>query len=63
VECGDVWISCRHAIDVCGGTNIIIAILNTTTNLLVGQTYSANARWSATDECGNSNTCSQTVTF
>src|SRR5204863_2626394 len=44
------------------GTNVIVAIVSTITNGLCGNTFATTRTWSATDACGNSNTCSQTVT-
>ena len=60
VQCGTAWIfDAPTASDACS-TNVTISIFNTVTNgicpLLITRT------WSAADACGNSNTCSQTVT-
>jgi hypothetical protein len=61
VMCGTVWrFDLPSALDACSGTNVTVSILNTTTNgvspMVITQT------WQATDACGNSATCSQTVT-
>src|SRR5439155_924772 len=46
-----------------GGTNLVISIVSTTTNLVghCGSTFDASRTWVATDACGNSAQCSQTV--
>ena len=49
------------ATDVADGTNVTIAIVSTTTNLLCGSSFAVTRTWSATDACGNSNRCSQTI--
>lgn len=61
VECGQSWdFDEPTAMDNCSG--VIITNISTVTNQLCGSTYSATRTWTATDQCGNSNTCSQTVT-
>lgn len=61
VECGDLWTFDEPtADDNCSG--VVIAIVRTATNGLCGSTFSATRTWSATDQCGNSNTCAQTIT-
>ncbi len=63
VECGASWdFTEPSASAICGGTNVTITILNTVTNPLIGQTFSATRTWTATDACSNSASCSQTVT-
>jgi hypothetical protein len=47
------------ASDACSGTNVIIGVLNTVTNVL---SSTITRTWLAVDLCGNANTCSQTVT-
>jgi hypothetical protein len=62
LECGTTWSFSRpSAFDICDGTNVAIRIVNTVTNALCGRTFSATRTWSASDSCGNSNTCSQTI--
>ncbi|MGD0539508.1 MAG: LamG-like jellyroll fold domain-containing protein, partial [Verrucomicrobiota bacterium] len=61
VECGTMWsFDLPAAVDACSGTNVTLTILSTVTNglcpLVITQT------WQASDTCGNSATCSQTVT-
>jgi hypothetical protein len=64
VECGVVWnFNPPSASDICDGTNLTIIIVNTVTNPLVGQTFSATRTWRAIDSCSNSSACSQTVTI
>ncbi len=63
VECGTAWaFETPTATDNCSGSNVVTSILSTVTNGLCGQTFSATRTWLATDACGNSNTCAQTVT-
>jgi uncharacterized repeat protein (TIGR03803 family) len=49
------------ALDACCGTNVTITVLNTVTNAIFPQVITRT--WQATDCCGNTNTCSQTVTL
>src|SRR5260221_13481195 len=62
VECGSAWIfdAPSAPADACGTNRIVI--LNTVTNPLCGNTFSATRTWAAIDACNNTNTCSQTVT-
>src|SRR5260221_1427458 len=62
VECGSAWIfdAPTAPADACGTNRIVI--LNTITNPLCGNTFSATRTWAAIDACNNTNTCSQTVT-
>src|SRR5260370_38081 len=63
VECGAAWSfdAPIAPVEVCGTNRIVI--LETTTNGLCGNTFAATRTWAAIDPCGNSNTCSQTVTI
>ena len=62
VECGSSWnFNPPTATDLCD-TNVMIRILNTTTNPLCGRTLNATRTWEAVDACGNRSTCAQTVT-
>lgn len=62
VECGSAWtFDAPTGSDGCSGTNVSISILSTLTNGLCPQTTSRT--WLAVDACGNTNTCSQTVTI
>jgi len=61
VACGAAWsFDSPNATDSCSGTNVSVMVFATVTNnvcpLVVTRT------WLATDACGNTNTCSQTVT-
>ena len=63
VECGSAWtFTPPAAIDICDGTNVVTTLVDTVTNALCGNTYSATRAWRATDSCTNSAQCSQTVT-
>jgi len=64
VECGTPWsFDTPTATDLCGGTNVVVEIVGTVTNYLIGDTYAATRTWRATDACSNSATCSQTITL
>ncbi len=65
VECGSGWDFDPPTVvtDVCGGTNVLLEIVGTVTNHLIGETFSATRTWKATDACTNSITCSQTITI
>src|SRR2546430_7673692 len=63
VECTSAWtFDPPTATDACGSATI--TILNTLTNLAghCGNTFDATRTWQATDACGNTAECSQTVT-
>ena len=61
VEFGALWnFDAPTATDI-GGTNVI-TVLTTVTNATCGNTFTATRTWKATDACGNSDQCSQTVT-
>lgn len=64
VECGLAWdFDPVSAYDNCVGTNALVEIVGTVTNLLVGDTFSATRTWLAIDSCGNTSLASQTVTI
>jgi Concanavalin A-like lectin/glucanases superfamily/Immunoglobulin domain len=61
VQCGTAWtFDAPSVLDACSGTNVTLAVLGTVTNGSCPQVLTRS--WSATDLCGNTNTCSQTVT-
>ena len=63
VECGTAWsFPPPTAIDDCSGTNVAITVASTVTNAHCGNTFTVTRRWRATDACGNSALCSQSVT-
>jgi len=65
VELGTEWSFTEPTATDLGGGPVTIAIVSTVTNRTeanCGDTFSATRTWSATDVCGHSNTCSQTVT-
>src|SRR6185369_7874803 len=67
VECGTSWMFSRpNAVDLCDGTNVVVSIIGTVTNIVNPRCpglYAATRTWSASDSCGNSNVCSQTITL
>src|ERR1039458_9156274 len=48
------------AFDTCSGANVSLTVLSTVTNGVCPRMFTRT--WLATDACGNTNTCSQTVT-
>jgi hypothetical protein len=64
VECSTAWtFDTPTATNTCSGTDATITVLNTTTNNTVLPCQTMITRtWLATDLCGNTNICSQTVT-
>ena len=61
VQCGSVWnFDAPNPSDGCSGTNATVTVLSTVTNgscpVVITRT------WRATDACGTTNTCRQTVT-
>ena len=62
VDCEALWnFGAPRTVDDCSGTNVALKIIGTTTNTQCGHTYFAQRVWRATDLCGNSTTCTQTV--
>jgi hypothetical protein len=60
VTCGSSWsFDPPSALDACSGTDVLISVLNTTTNGTCPLVYTRT--WLATDPCGNSTNCSQSV--
>ncbi len=64
VECGSLWVFNPPAVanDPCGGSNIALVVVGTLTNEAGACGFTATRTWRAVDGCGNTNTCSQTVT-
>jgi hypothetical protein len=61
VECSEAWdFDVATASDTCD-TNVLVTYADVT-NALCGATFSATRTWLAVDACGNSNSCSQTIT-
>ncbi len=61
VQCGSAWtFDPPTASDACSGSNVTVVVGLTTTNGVCPQVITR--WWSATDACGNSNSCSQVVT-
>ncbi len=59
--CGTAWsFDEPTAMDACSGSNVTITVVGTETTGTCPQT--STRTWQATDACGNSATCSQTVT-
>ncbi|HWX21456.1 MAG TPA: Ig-like domain-containing protein, partial [Candidatus Binatia bacterium] len=63
VELGQAWSFDPPTATDNGGTNVTITVFNTVTNTSghCGNTFDATRTWVATDACGNSAQCSQTV--
>ncbi len=62
-ECGSAWtFDSPLALDGCCGTNVSISVLDTVTNGAVCPP-TITRTWQAADCCGNSATCSQTVSL
>ena len=62
VECGSVWtFDTPSAVDACSGARVSATILSTVTNSGPCP-WVITRTWLFTDVCGNTNTCSQTVT-
>jgi len=63
VACGAAWsFDDPVAFDAVDGTNLAVRVLGTATNGNCGQAFVATRTWMIADQCGNSATCSQTVT-
>ena len=63
VDAGSTWsFDAPIASDSADGTNVTISVVSSTTNSICGDIFTATWTWRATDACGNSNECSQTVT-
>jgi len=61
VECGSVWsFDPPAASDACSGTNVTVTLVEIVTNGACPEVFTAT--WVAADACGNTNTCSQSVT-
>src|SRR5262249_5855156 len=69
VECGGgvpIAFLAPTAYDLCSGTNVTVTIVSTVTtpaNPRCPGLTNITRTWSATDLCGNSNRCSQTITL
>ncbi len=62
VNCLSAWtFDNPTAIDIASGTIVFPVVVSTTTNGACGSGFTAVRTWRATDLCGNSATCSQTV--
>jgi hypothetical protein len=60
VSCGTPWTFDLPATgDVC--TSVSLSVVSTVTNEHCGGTFAATRIWLATDACGNTNQCSQTI--
>ena len=54
-----------YAVDACEGTNVTVRVLSTVTNAASPRCpnqLNIVRTWSASDSCGNSNVCSQSIT-
>jgi hypothetical protein len=61
VDCGTPWDFTLPTATSCCGTNINIAVLSTITNTSLCP-FTITRTWLISDDCGNTNTCNQTVT-
>ncbi len=62
VECGATWdFDLPTATDTCSGSDVVITVTTTVTNSLPGNLLASTRTWTATDACGNTATCSQTI--
>src|SRR5260370_3944351 len=63
VELGAAWSFDAPTATDNGGTNLAITVVSTVTNTTghCGNTFDATRTWAATDPCGNSAQCGQTV--
>ena len=65
VECGAAWsFDAPGVTDSCGGTNVTLRVVSTSTNFtgLCGSSFTATRIWEAADGCSNKASCSQTIT-
>jgi hypothetical protein len=59
---GDAWaFDIPTAVDVCDLNNVLIEVVSTVTNVFNAHFMSVTRTWRATDTCGNSAFCNQTV--
>ncbi len=62
VEVGTPWeFTPPSATDTCNSDTLTITLVGTVTNATCGNAYIATRTWRATDACGNSASCSQSV--
>jgi len=66
VECGAAWaFDNPTAVDKCDLNNVLIEVVSTVTNAITPRCpalFSVTRTWRATDTCGNSSFCNQTIT-
>jgi hypothetical protein len=62
VQCGTDWaFDIPTAVDKCDLNNVLIEVVSTVTNAVNPNLVTATRTWRATDTCGNSSFCNQTV--
>jgi hypothetical protein len=63
VEYGVAWdFDSPISTEGCGNLGVLVSVTGTVTNQLIGNLFSATRTWTASDACGYTETCRQTIT-